>query len=114
MASHSYHGDLGAADTIFFDGCEECEARGNAGLEGLLTQTSDRVEVLWRRMLSQHGKGPVDDFPGDGDQRRAYTVTRGYLSDAEAKAGRQLYYVAVLAERAGDPNAWKQGRFYRG
>lgn len=112
--SHDYHGDLGIEGTIFYDGCEECEQRAGLGLYGLLTQSPDRIEALYRRMLAEEGKGPVEDLPGDGDQKRPYTVTHGYQSAAEAKVGKQLYYAAVLAERGGDPDPFRQGRFYRG
>ena len=112
--AHDYHGDLGPEGTIFYDGCAECEQRAALGLYGLLTQSPDRIEALYRRMLVTEKHGPVDDLPGDGDQKQPYTVTQGYQSDAEAKVGKLLYYAAVLAERGDDPDPWRQGRFYRG
>lgn len=105
MASHVYHGDLGPEGTIFYDGCEECEERAAQGIQGLLTQDPERVEAIWRRMLVTEGHGQGVEDVG------RYPVKGGYMSNAEARVGRSLYYLAVLYERAGDKSAWETCRF---
>jgi hypothetical protein len=107
--AHAYHGDLGPEGTLYFDGCEECEERADQGIQGLLNLEPIRAEVLWRRMIvTERGKkARVENLPG-------YSVQKGYLSNAEARAGRQLYYLAVMLERSGDSRAWIPGKFFYG
>jgi hypothetical protein len=102
--SHDYHDTLGCPeDTIFYDGCEECEDRAKWGLAGLLTQDIDRVEAIWRRMLTNEGR--------EADAIGRYGVDGGYRTDAEARIGKELYLLAVLLERCGNRWAFQQGLF---
>jgi hypothetical protein len=94
--THVYHGDLGMPEgTLFYDGCPECEARAAQGVRGLLTQTPDRVRMMWDRMVhDEHSHGVEHD------------KTLGYHSKCEERIGRDLYAFAVLLERAGHREAW--------
>lgn len=67
---------------ILFDGCEVCESRTN--LAGILNLDHGNISALWTRMLSvEFGHG----------------TEKAYRSRAEARAGRELYYVALLLQR---------------
>lgn len=103
--SHSIHDE----DTIFQDGCSECEHRVARGvMEALLTQDAPRVEALWRRMIAiERPSLPMAAVDG-------WITAHGYRSHLEAKIGRELYHLAVLLERSDRPGmAWQPGLFYR-
>lgn len=105
--AHEYHGDLGPEGTIFFDGCPVCEERAATGIEGLLNLDTERAEAIWRRMLvTERGhRAGIEDLPD-------YGVQKGYLSNGEARVGKQLYYLALMLERSGDSSAWSPGKFF--
>ena len=107
--SHDYHGDLdGFPDAILYDGCEECEARAEKGLSGLLDLDSANLGLLWRRCVNEEYGGSVEQ----NDAGR-------YRSACEAKLGWQLYLVGVLTERFEneaelDKRPWRLSRFGSG
>lgn len=83
---HAYHEGLGCPDaTILYDGCEECEERAAAGIQGVFALDTNNFWLLWQRMLrTDYG------FDNGADH---------YLTQAEAQLGSRLYNMAVLMER---------------
>lgn len=64
--SHAYHEKLPNynPDSILHDGCEECEDRGNAGLDGLLELDHKNAQRAAERMIAWQMRGelrPTDD-----------------------------------------------------
>lgn len=98
---HVYHNALEGyrEDAILFDGCPVCEARADAGLEGLLLLDPPQINTLWNRMLNVH-YGGKRRRPEDGQ----------YRSIAEARLGRQLYLLGIIFERTGE-GEWNPDRF---
>lgn len=78
--SHDYH--RGPADSILYDGCEECDSRAANPLNGLCQLDGERFPRLWERMLA------VEDADSDT-----------YRSRNEAKLGHALNTIRILLER---------------
>lgn len=67
MTGHAYHDELPGYDErqIWFDGCEECEARGRWAVDNLGTLDRERSLRAWQRAadwnLDRGDVGPISD-----------------------------------------------------
>lgn len=91
--SHRYHPE--EIDAILYDDCEECEQRSNSLAH--LASGLDRSNLLklWNRM--------IDVEKDDGE----------YPTVAEARAGRMLYFMALVLERIADTSMLVKGQDLR-
>lgn len=89
MAVHAYHDGLAGFDprNVLHDGCEECESRAAAGIDGVLALDGANRLQLWDDMLAyEWGTG--------------VSIGRN-PSRADHRVMRTLYLVAVLMEGFG-------------
>ena len=83
--THRYHPDPAMGDhpdAIVFDGCAECEARADLGIQGLVYYDRETFDRLWNRMLDVE----KDDL-------------EGHRNKTEQKLCRSLYCMALLMGR---------------
>lgn len=116
--THTHHllpvpDDTGRAP-IFYDGCGECESRCTEPLAALCTQTPDRCEALWRRMLVEKvGLEPHEFSSTMFGSTQTFEIV-GYESELERRVGEQLYLLAVCEQRhpMNGYEAFQPGRFW--
>ena len=88
---HDYHDGLAGFDSrqIWFDGCGECESRGQNPVRGLGSLDDNRFARAWERAAAWN------DYPAPTDI--------GFVSEAERPLLEMLWAIQIRLERSGLP-----------